>query len=110
LAAAGENCIKIYNMSTWKEIKNERIDLPPAVGRVSRLSFSSNGQILIVSTSNGFLLGFLTSIPTLTAVCGSLLALQTSFTEVMVTETSKQQLINITNIQLETEPSFISLS
>jgi len=88
MAVAGENQIRIFNLSTWKEIKNEKIDLPPGVGRVNKLllfiylfiylfyrSWSSSGDVLIVSTISGFLIGFLTSVPTLTAVCGSLLAM-----------------------------------
>lgn len=52
LAAAGENCIKIYNMSTWKELKNERIDLPVAVGRVSKLYFNNLIKIFFTKWIN----------------------------------------------------------
>jgi hypothetical protein len=37
LAAAGEGQIRIFNLQTWKELKNEKIDLPAGVGRVTRL-------------------------------------------------------------------------
>ena len=40
LAVAGENCIKIYNLSTWKEIKNEKIILPKNVGKVTKMEWS----------------------------------------------------------------------
>ena len=43
MAVAGENCIKIYNLANWKEIKNEKIDLPKGCGRVTKLSWSTNG-------------------------------------------------------------------
>ena len=43
MAAAGENIIKIYDMLTWKEIRNERIELPPSVGRVNKIEWSING-------------------------------------------------------------------
>jgi WD repeat-containing protein 19 len=35
MAVAGEGMVKIYNLSTWKEIRSERIDLPKDAGRVS---------------------------------------------------------------------------
>jgi len=63
LAVAGEGYIKFYNLSTWKEIKNEKITLPKNVGKVSSLQWANNGQLLICSTSNGNLLGYITSIP-----------------------------------------------
>jgi WD repeat-containing protein 19 len=63
LAVAGEGLIKFYNLSTWKEIKNEKITLPKNVGKVTSLQWASNGQLLICSTSNGNLLGYITSIP-----------------------------------------------
>jgi WD repeat-containing protein 19 len=37
LAAAGEGCIKIYNMLTWKEIPSEKIELPPNIGKISKM-------------------------------------------------------------------------
>jgi hypothetical protein len=37
MAAAGEGCIKIFNLSNWREIKSDKIDLPSNVGRVTKL-------------------------------------------------------------------------
>jgi len=34
LAVAGEGLIKFYNLSNWKEIKNEKIILPKNVGKI----------------------------------------------------------------------------
>lgn len=51
MAVAGENMIKIYNLATWKELKNERIDLPKNIGRVNTLTWSNNGQLLVASTN-----------------------------------------------------------
>lgn len=58
MAVAGEDQIKIYNLATWKEIKHERIELPKSAGKVNKMSWSNNGQILIVSTMNGYTFGF----------------------------------------------------
>lgn len=43
LAVAGEGTIKFYNLSNWKEIKNEKITLPKNVGKVNSLQWSNNG-------------------------------------------------------------------
>ena len=40
MAVAGEGCIKIYNLNTWKEIKNERIELPRNAGKVTDLAWA----------------------------------------------------------------------
>jgi hypothetical protein len=37
MAVAGENTIKIYNLATWKEIKNERIEIPKSAGNIAKL-------------------------------------------------------------------------
>ena len=51
MAAGGENTIKIFNMHTWKEIKNERIEMPKSSGKTIKLQWANNGQLLVVSTS-----------------------------------------------------------
>ena len=84
LAVAGENCIKVYNLSTWKELKNEKIVLPKNIGKVSKMEWSQNGQLLVASTSNGHLIGYTTSIPFVFAEHLQLAAVLTSFTEVQI--------------------------
>ena len=68
VAVAGEGMVKIYNLSTWKELKAERIELPKNAGKVTKIAWASNGQFLIISTTGGLLLGYLTSVPHLTSV------------------------------------------
>ena len=43
MAVAGEGIVKIYNLSTWKEIRSERIELPKDAGRVNQIEWSTNG-------------------------------------------------------------------
>lgn len=50
MAVAGDNQIKIYNLASWKEIRNERIELPKSAGRVLKLQWANNGQLLVAST------------------------------------------------------------
>lgn len=40
LAVAGEGKIKMINLSSWQEIKNEQIELPHGYGRVAKLHWS----------------------------------------------------------------------
>lgn len=109
LAVAGDGKLRFYNLQNWQECKGELIDLPTGYGRVARLQWSSNGQVIVVSMEKGLIVGYQTSVPTLTAVCSMFLALQTSFTEVQIMETSKLQLLHITTIKMENEPNSIVL-
>ena len=63
LAAAGENQIHLYNLGTWDEVTQQRIELPKSAGTVLRMEWASNGQLLVISTTNGHVYGYLTSIP-----------------------------------------------
>ncbi|EAR82687.2 WD40 repeat protein (macronuclear) [Tetrahymena thermophila SB210] len=110
LAVAGENQIHIYNLGTWEEVKSQRIELPKAAGNVTKMQWANNGQLLVVATANGHLYGYLTSIPFLTSTYGSIVSVLSSFTEVSIVDTSRiNQIQNVSSINLETEPGFLSL-
>ena len=53
IAIAGENCIKIIDKNTFDELTSEKIDVPKNAGSISKISWSKNGQILLVSTFSG---------------------------------------------------------
>ncbi|CAD8104509.1 unnamed protein product [Paramecium primaurelia] len=110
LAVAGDGFIKMVNLQSWEEITEEQIKLPNDCGRVSKMAWSSNGLILIVSTEKGNLLGYQTSIPTLTAIYKSMIALQQSFTQIKIYSTQDQSLTEKATIFLENEPNQISMS
>ncbi|KRX03337.1 hypothetical protein PPERSA_05695 [Pseudocohnilembus persalinus] len=109
MAVAGENQIKIYNLATWSEIQNERIELPKNAGKVTKLTWSSNGQFLVASTQNGYIFGILTSIPSQTTSFGSFTAVLSGFTEVQIFDTSRQGNNLITMVMLSSEPNFVTL-
>ncbi|EGR31945.1 WD repeat protein [Ichthyophthirius multifiliis] len=110
LAAAGENQIHIYNLGSWDEIVQQRIELPKNAGTVTKMEWAGNGQLLVISTSNGHIYGYLTSIPQLTSIYGPVVAVLTSFVEVAIIESSKiSQTNTLTAINLENEPAFLSL-
>ena len=110
MAVAGEGTIKFYNMSTWKEIKNERITLPSGIGRVDKMVWTPNGQILTITTQDGHVFGFLTSQPNLTSCYGFYSALLTSFTEITLFDCSRVGGVGpvISSINIEMEPGFIA--
>jgi len=89
LAVAGENCIRFYNLSSWKEIKNERIELPRNAGKISKLQWIPSGQLLVASTTSGHFYGFLTAPPSLHSTYGSYVALLSSFTELSLYDCRK---------------------
>lgn len=61
LALAGENKVKIVGLNDWKEIKQEKFDLPPGCGKVSKMEFSDDGQTLLITTQSGNIYGYILS-------------------------------------------------
>ena len=65
--------------------------------------------MLVVSTTNGALYGYLTSVPTLTSVWGNFVCVLSSFTEVAVIDCGKTaEGKNLTVVNLENEPAIIA--
>lgn len=54
LAAKGDDMIKIFSTNTWTELKTERIVIPPNAGKSIRMNWTSDGQIITLSTAGGF--------------------------------------------------------
>jgi WD repeat-containing protein 19 len=109
LAIAGEGCIKFLNLSTWKEIKHEKITLPKGCGKIQRMAWSNNGQTLIVASQNGWLLGYMTTSPSSISTYKLNAAILKSFTEVEVQSCQTTTPTAITNINIESEPTGIVL-
>jgi WD repeat-containing protein 19 len=109
-AVAGEGMVKIFNMQTWKEIKKERITLPPNIGKISKISWSTNGQLLAISTTQGYLYGMLTHLPRLFSCYQNSVAILTSFTEITVLRTEDYTEGSvISRLNLDIEPGFIGI-
>lgn len=58
LAIAGENTIRIFDTNTWNEIIDEKIEISSQSGRISKIRWSSSGQIIVASTYHGSLFAF----------------------------------------------------
>lgn len=109
-AVAGEqNKIKIFNMKNWKENKKEAITLPENCGKVTKLSWSKNGQLLLISTAYGYLIGILAHLPRLFSYHQNKLAILTSFTQINLNYISDGKMDPLTSVTLEVEPTFLSI-
>ena len=110
IAVAGENCIKIIDKNTFEEIPNEKIDIPKNAGSISKISWSKNGQILLVSTFGGNFYAFNVVINETFAVYGNMFATLLSINEVAayILEDGKKKLLY--NIQLSDEPETFQVS
>ena len=110
LAVAGENRIKIISMADWKESKSEGIELPKNSGKVSRISWSENGQTLLIATEKGQLYGYMTSSMSLTSCYNELIAILNSFTDITILSTSSRNKGKVISaITLPSEPQSIHL-
>lgn len=109
LAVAAHGTVKFYNMNDWSECKTEQINLSSDIGKITRLEWTKDGQILSVSTSNGYLSGFLMIIPSLNSASYSHIAYLSSLSEVSIIDCQRQYL-NVAKITLDIEPGFLGLA
>lgn len=84
-ASAGGNMIKMVEMSTWKELKNEFAMVDAAHGPIDSIQWTSDGQILTAATRSGHVYAFLARVPVLVDSWGSKVACLSSLKEVTVT-------------------------
>ncbi len=107
---AGEGKVKVYSAADFKEVTQETFDVPQSAGKVSRMEFSADGSVLLISTVNGFVFGYMLSTNMLVSNFNELTAVLTSLTEVTILAcSSKKRGAAITTIDLDTEPTSISL-
>lgn len=108
LAIAAHGVIKVVNMNDWTEIKSEELKLTGDVGRITSLVWTSDGQILTCTTSNGGLYGFLMVIPGLCCANDTHIAMLTTLSKVEIKDCMRNNL-TVNKINLDIEPAFISL-
>lgn len=108
LAVAAHGTIKFYNMNDWTECKSEQITINSDIGKITKLEWTKDGQILTISSSNGYLYGFLMIIPSLNAASFQHIAYLSSLSEVSIIDCSRQYLV-VGKIDLDIEPGFLGL-
>lgn len=110
ICMAGEGKVKVYSATDFKEIVQETFDIPQGVGKVSKMEFSQDGSLLLVTTMNGFVFGYMLSTNMLVANCNELTAVLGTLTEVTILAcSSKKRGAAITTVELEAEPNAIAL-
>lgn len=78
VATVAQGVVVFTDLSNWKEDTKSRIELPHDCGRVMKLLWSGDGQILIAITNTGAVYGYLTVIPSLNAFYGQYAAILSS--------------------------------
>jgi len=120
-AVAGESCIKIYDTNTWTEIAEEKIEIGNRCGRISKITWSNTGQILIVSTFLGYIFAFNVIVNESFAVNSNIICLKhfiidnlfttlTSLNEACTFDISQANVNKIYSANLQDEPKNIVVS
>lgn len=107
IASCGDNNIKIHSMSNLQETVKV-LNLSDQAG-VKNIDWSSDGQLLAATTTQGAINVFITQLYSLFAICPTKIAILSSLAEVSLYQfTDKiKQLPNV--ITLEIEPSFLAV-
>ncbi|GAB6019440.1 WD repeat-containing protein 19 [Chamberlinius hualienensis] len=104
-ASCGDNTIKIYELSNLKE--TYQVMTVDDEQTVDNMEWTSDGQLLAVSSAKGALHIYLTKLPMISHVCQTRIIYLSSLLEVTVTDyLEKDKLINVST---EVEPSFLSI-
>ena len=69
ICMAGEGKVKVYSATDFKEIVQETFEIPQGVGKVSKMEFSQDSSLLLVTTMNGYVFGYMLSTNMLVSNC-----------------------------------------
>ena len=110
-AVCGETAVRVIDTKTWKEVKSDAINLRQ---RVESMQWTSDGQILSISTTSGTVHSFLTRMPSLSDAHEAEVLYLSSLREITVVNALQVQVErgvppNAIRIPLETEPTFVAL-
>ncbi|OMJ78816.1 hypothetical protein SteCoe_21300 [Stentor coeruleus] len=108
VALAGDNSIRFYNLSTIKEIRVDKIELSYDLGRINKMHWTSDGQILTILTSAGKLINYLLIVPSLSCSFETLVGLLSSLTEVTILE-CVGGVRTVNKVKIDSEPSVLAL-
>jgi len=108
IAVASQGSIRFISLTDWKEVVADRIEITKSGGKVTKIDWTPDGSILTVTTSNGYFLGFLTTIPQLFSAFETNVALLSSLTELSVVDASQNNMV-VAKMELEIEPGFVHL-
>lgn len=111
-ASIGNSYVKVFNMdmshlSDFDETQADSYEIDDEYGSLDSVKWTEDGQILTVSSRNGSLYTFLTSIPVLHAAYGSKVLYLSSLSEVCIKDIISDQLV--ARFEISIEPSFVCL-
>eukprot|EP00817_Percolomonadidae_sp_ATCC50343_P006499 CAMPEP_0117428804 /NCGR_PEP_ID=MMETSP0758-20121206/8434_1 /TAXON_ID=63605 /ORGANISM="Percolomonas cosmopolitus, Strain AE-1 (ATCC 50343)" /LENGTH=1219 /DNA_ID=CAMNT_0005215371 /DNA_START=468 /DNA_END=4125 /DNA_ORIENTATION=- len=109
-ASIGDNTIQVFDMhdiGLFGEQGHEKIELEDEYGSLSRLEWTPDGQILTVSSNNGTVYNFLTSIPVIHDNYDTKVLYLTSLSQVCIKDLQDEKVV--ARFSIDVEPSFMAL-
>ena len=108
IIVASQNSVKFVKMNDWEELEKEKIDLPSDCGIIKKVTISQDGQILVLSTTNGHIFGYLTLIPSLCDSWFGYVGIMTMLSELSIIDCNEKRKV-VSRISLEIEPSLVKI-
>ncbi|KAL9647005.1 hypothetical protein ABK040_013859 [Willaertia magna] len=109
-ASIGENVVKVFdlsNLATFDSAIVDKYEIDNEYGALSRVEWTEDGQILTISSNNGNLYSFLTSIPALNDSHGTNVLILISLRELMIKDEANDKMV--AKFEINIEPSFVAL-
>jgi WD repeat-containing protein 19 len=109
-ASIGDNCVKMFDMTDLARLDSsmcETVEIDNEYGTLRNIHWTDDGQILTVSSTNGNLYTFLTSIPALNACYESQVLYLVSLREMQIKDIANDRVA--AKFTIDIEPSFVSL-
>eukprot|EP00118_Oscarella_pearsei_P011922 m.83949 g.83949 ORF g.83949 m.83949 type:complete len:1349 (+) comp36373_c0_seq7:62-4108(+) len=106
VAVCGDNCVKIHDLTDMKEVYSI-VTLDEDRNKLKQLAWTSDGQLLAISSLNGRVYVYLTKLPMLGDASGTKLAYLTSLLEVTLVNNVEEEVP--VSVEVKIEPTFIGL-
>ena len=110
IAVAGENCVRIFDKNTYKEIVEERIEISNQAGRISKIQWSDSGQILLVSTYLGSIFAFNVIISETFSISGNYFSTLLSLNDICTYLIEGEKKKELYTLKLKEEPKTFVVS
>jgi len=86
LAIGCLDTIKIISLTTYQELKTDKITIKPNYGKVEELQWTQDGQILSVGTNTGMILNYIMYVPDISCSNLNLVTFMTSLYEAKIVD------------------------
>jgi len=112
VATCGDSSVRLLDTESWKELKSDSLSFDSEQGNLSKMQWTTDAQILSVSTKTGTIFSFLSKVPQVHSAQGTSVAFLSSLREISVVNAlDAQQGVRCRPLQVpvNVEPSFIAL-